>query len=234
MTRSKAPVLSFHELLIFSVIKYTNKNHRWGKEDYFHKTDALLSLIEDSPTWQAAFGFDLGGLKNSTPMGKGKSLIQHCTDIAITFFITGDKKSTWTTKDIKLLQGVVKNLAHMTPGGLKSTYHAFKEFLGETGYGLLVARSTSELYQGSEAANAWGKLINCRVCCASSDQFAENIEKKFPWYCHMAALIGGNPNHSCKAISNSQSALDLSVLDHAVNEEEVSTYSTILTFLTVS
>ncbi|KAI5999228.1 hypothetical protein EDD15DRAFT_2363296 [Pisolithus albus] len=169
----------------------------WGKEDYFHKTDALLSLIEDSPTWQAAFGFDLGGLKNPTPTGKGKSLIQHCADIAIAFFITGEKESTWTTKDIKLLRG--SNDIH----SLKSTYHAFKELLGETGHGLVVAGSASELYQGSEATNAW-----------------ENIEKKFPWYCHMAALIGGNPNYSRKAISNSQSALDLSVLDHAVDEEE--------------
>ncbi|KAI6000094.1 hypothetical protein EDD15DRAFT_2193544 [Pisolithus albus] len=159
----------------------------WGKEDYFHKTDALFSLIEDSPTWRAAFGFDLGGLKNPTPTGKGKSLIQHCADIAIAFFITGEKESTWTTKDIKLLRGVIKN----------------RELLGETGHGLVVAGSTSELYQGSEAANAW-----------------ENIEKKFPWYCCMAALIGGNPNYSRKAISNSQSALDLSVLDHAVDEEE--------------
>ena len=62
--------------------------------------DTLLTLIEESATWWAAFGFDLGGLNNKTPTGKGKSLIQHCANIAIAFFITGD---------IKQLRGVIKN-----------------------------------------------------------------------------------------------------------------------------
>ena len=66
--------------------------HRWGKKEYWHKIDTLLTLIEESATWQAAFGFDLGGLNHKTPTGKGKSLIQHCADIAVTFFIMGDIK----------------------------------------------------------------------------------------------------------------------------------------------
>ncbi|KAI6127908.1 hypothetical protein EDD16DRAFT_1516527 [Pisolithus croceorrhizus] len=125
----------------------------WGKEDYFHKTNALLSLIEDSPTWRQGFDMDNQGYQASL--------------------------------------------------SLKSSYHTCKELLGETGHGLIVAGSASELFQGSEAANAW-----------------ENIEKKFPWYHHMAALIGSNPNYSCKVISNSQSALDLSVLDHVIDEDD--------------
>ena len=72
-------------------------------------TDALLTLIEDSITWRGAFGFDTGAAPNPTPTGKGKSLIQHCTDIAVAFFITGDLNSKWTLKDIKMLKFVIKN-----------------------------------------------------------------------------------------------------------------------------
>jgi hypothetical protein len=56
------------------------------------RRSTLLTLIEESTTWLAAFNFDLGGLDNKTPTGKGKSLIQHCTNIAIVFFGTGDIK----------------------------------------------------------------------------------------------------------------------------------------------
>ncbi|KAG9311869.1 hypothetical protein JVU11DRAFT_8123 [Chiua virens] len=167
--------------------------HRWGKEEYFHKTDTLLTLIEESATWRTAFGFDLGGLNNTTPTGKGKSLIQHCADIAITFFIDGEKGPEWKNEDIKLLRSLIKNCVNL----LKSTYHAFKAKLGETRHGLVVSGSADELREDSEVANVWA---------------IENIEKKFPWYCQMATLIGGNPNHSCSAVANSQSNLDLGVL----------------------
>jgi hypothetical protein len=38
----------------------------------------------------------------------------------------------------------------------------------------------------------------------------------------MALLVGGNPNHSRNSISNSQSMLDLSILDPTVEGDEVS------------
>ena len=49
----------------------------------------------------------------------------------------------------------------MPYGRLKSNYHAFKEMLGQTGHGLMVA---AELHEGSDAANVWGNLFVSQVC----------------------------------------------------------------------
>ncbi|KAF9232196.1 hypothetical protein BU15DRAFT_81515 [Melanogaster broomeanus] len=163
----------------------------WAKPEHFHMTDALLTLIEDSVTWKGALGFDIGAISDPTPTGKGKSLIQHCADIAVAFFITGDKDSKWVLDDIKMLKFVIKNRV----SSLKSTFHALRQELGETGHGLVISGCDEDLREGSEVANVW-----------------EDIQKKFPWYIRMAALIGGSPNYSRKGVSNSQSALDLSVL----------------------
>jgi hypothetical protein len=49
---------------------------------------------------------------------------------------------------------------------LKSSYHAFKEMLGQTGHGLVVAGLETELHEGSDAANIWVNLFVFRVCCS--------------------------------------------------------------------
>ncbi|KAF8835212.1 hypothetical protein BDN67DRAFT_1015742 [Paxillus ammoniavirescens] len=98
----------------------------------------------------------------------------------------GGKDSKWTLDDIKMLKVVIKN---------RTTYHALHQELGETGHGLVVDGHNRDLHTGSTAANIW-----------------EDIQRKFPWYVRMAALVGGSPNYSRKAVSNSQSALDLSIL----------------------
>ena len=54
------------------------------------------------------------------------------------------------------------------------------------------------------------------------NEFLEDIQKKFPWYLRMAALVGGSPKYSRKAVSNSQSVLDLTVLATESPDDEVS------------
>ncbi|KIJ11090.1 hypothetical protein PAXINDRAFT_101811 [Paxillus involutus ATCC 200175] len=69
----------------------------WAKPEHIHMTDTLLTLIEDSVTWKGAW-------KKSY-----QSLIHHCDDIAVAFFLTGDKDSKWTLNDIKMLKVVIEN-----------------------------------------------------------------------------------------------------------------------------
>lgn len=121
----------------------------WSKLENFHITDALLTLIEDSVTWKGIFGFDKGTDPDPTPTGKGKSLAQHCADIATALFLTED--SEWSKDDLGALRGVVKNWV----ASLKSTYMAFCQDLGETGHGLVASGRERELQEGSTVANAW-------------------------------------------------------------------------------
>ncbi|KAG9313213.1 hypothetical protein JVU11DRAFT_6672 [Chiua virens] len=173
----------------------------WAKPENFHLTDSLLTLIEDSVTWKVALGFDKGPFPNPTPTGKGKTLIQHCSDIAEVFFLGGDVFSDggYTKDDLPMLKGVIKNRVH----SLKSAYTEHRKTLGETGHGLITTGCVGELQEGSNIANAW-----------------ELIEEKFPWYLHLNELMGGSPVSSRKAIANSQSNLDLAVLG-IENEVEI-------------
>ncbi|KAG1734393.1 uncharacterized protein EDB91DRAFT_1084053 [Suillus paluster] len=59
------------------------------------------------------------------------------------------------------------------------------------------ARCEDELIDGSPAANVY-----------------DVIKTKFPWYCRMHELMGSSPVVSRKAVSNSKSSIDLTVLDH--------------------
>ncbi|KAF9235106.1 hypothetical protein BU15DRAFT_78338 [Melanogaster broomeanus] len=140
----------------------------WAKADNHHITDTLLTLIEDSVTWKGTFGFDKGVEKDPTPTGKGKSIIQHCADIATVLFAIGKKNSEWTNNDLAHLRGVVKNRVM----SLKATYTEYRNKLGETGHGLVVGGCEDELHAGSDIANVY-----------------DDIQLKFPWYLRMHALM---------------------------------------------
>ncbi|KIK98010.1 hypothetical protein PAXRUDRAFT_135087 [Paxillus rubicundulus Ve08.2h10] len=188
----------------------TKKSHamtvHWAKPENYHMTDSLLTLIEDSITWKGALGFNKGAEINPTPTSKGKSVVQHCTDIAVAFFATNDANSEWTPCDIPLLKVVIKNRIN----SLRTTYQAFHKELGETGHGLIVAWHKEGLYEGSPAANVY-----------------KDIQKKFPWYHHMDELMGSSPAYNCSTVTNSQSALDLTVLggNDTDHEDDVSHHS---------
>ncbi|KIK78705.1 hypothetical protein PAXRUDRAFT_16730 [Paxillus rubicundulus Ve08.2h10] len=103
--------------------------------------------------------------------------------------------------DLPALRTVIKNWIN----SLKSTFTKYCNKLGETGHSLVMSGHADKLYEGIEATNVY-----------------EAIEKKFPWYLWMSALMGSSPVLSRKAISNSQSYLNLAVLgvDDDADEDE--------------
>ncbi|KAF9226014.1 hypothetical protein BS17DRAFT_765109, partial [Gyrodon lividus] len=123
----------------------------WAKADNHHITDTLLTLIEDSVTWKGIFGFDKGVKKDSTPTGKGKSIIQHCADIAKVLFSIGKKNSEWNNDNLAHLRGMVKNRGHV---------------LGETGHGLIIGGHEDELHAGSDIANVYAEvpMVSLHAC----------------------------------------------------------------------
>ncbi|KIJ61907.1 hypothetical protein HYDPIDRAFT_169487 [Hydnomerulius pinastri MD-312] len=170
----------------------------WAKGENHHITDTLLTLIEDSVVWKGAFGFDKGVENDPTPTGQGKSIIEHCVDIAKVLFATEEKDSEWAHYDLAHLKGVVKNRVM----SLKGTYTEFRNKLGETGHGLIVAGREDEMRMGSDIANVY-----------------DEIQLKFPWYLRMHALMGTSPVASRKSISNSKSDIDLTVLGGEEGED---------------
>ncbi|KIK92118.1 hypothetical protein PAXRUDRAFT_13422 [Paxillus rubicundulus Ve08.2h10] len=173
----------------------------WAKSENFHLTDALLMLIKDSVTWKGALGFNRGAVNDPMPTGKGRSFIQHCEDITDEFFLHHNTNSEFVKDNLPALRTVIKNLIN----SLKSTFTKYHNKLGKTGHGLVTSGHADELYEGSEATNVY-----------------EAIEKKFPWYLQMSVLMGSSPVSSWKAISNSQSYLNLAVLgvDDDADEDE--------------
>ncbi|KAG1721980.1 uncharacterized protein EDB91DRAFT_1088279 [Suillus paluster] len=165
----------------------------WSKPNNYHLMDQLLTLIKDSPLWKAVFGFDKGTSGLAIATGKGKSTLKHCADIAVALFIDYVAGVQWTFDDINVLQGVIKNRI----GSLQSLYADIHAQLGEMGHGLVVSGCEDELIDGSPAANVY-----------------DVIKTKFPWYCRMHELMGSSPVVSRKAVSNSKSAVDLTILDH--------------------
>ena len=83
--------------------------YSWTKPENHHFTNTLLTLIEDSVVWKGAFSFDKGVEKDTTPTGKDKSIIEHCTGIAKVLFATSKKDSEYMNADLVHLRGVVKN-----------------------------------------------------------------------------------------------------------------------------
>lgn len=65
-------------------------------------------LIESKTHWKIACGFDKGSDAESQS-SQGKTLLEHCTDIAAALFIENKPDMKWTRDDIKDLWVVVKN-----------------------------------------------------------------------------------------------------------------------------
>ncbi|KAF8442020.1 hypothetical protein L210DRAFT_987512 [Boletus edulis BED1] len=172
-------------------VKKARVTVHWTKPGNHHIMDTLLTLIEDSVIWKGAFGFNKGAEKDTTPTGKGKSIMEHCSGIAKVLFTTSEKDSEYTDADLVHLRGVVKNRVM----SLKGTYIEYRNNLGETGHGLIISGREDELHIGSEMANVY-----------------DEIKSKFLWYLRSHALMGSSPIVCRKSISNSKSDIDLTVL----------------------
>ncbi|KAH7911006.1 hypothetical protein BJ138DRAFT_1101375 [Hygrophoropsis aurantiaca] len=162
----------------------------WSKDHSV--TDELLTLIEDSTCWKVAFGFDKGMATNADTSSKGKTVMEHCADIARALFITGKEDSKWTEEDVVDLKGTIKNRM----ASLKTFYIEYRNQLGETGHGLVISGREDEITANSAIANAFDLTMS-----------------KFPWYKRMHELMGTSPVVSRAAVSNSTTPIDTSILN---------------------
>ncbi|KAF9224955.1 hypothetical protein BS17DRAFT_766280 [Gyrodon lividus] len=115
--------------------KPTNAPEAKGSTKKTTKSDKRLGSWCHSVTWKGTFGFNKGVEKDPTPTGKGKSIIQHCADIAKVLFSIGKKNSC-----------------------LKATYAEYCNKLSETGHGLITGGCKDELHAGSDIANMYDDI----------------------------------------------------------------------------
>lgn len=82
----------------------------WSKSKNHLVTDELLMLIKSKTHWKVALGFDKGAFPDAESQNsQGKTLLEHCADIAAALFIKDKPDTKWTHDDIKDLRVVVKN-----------------------------------------------------------------------------------------------------------------------------
>ncbi|KAJ7938751.1 hypothetical protein B0H13DRAFT_1941485 [Mycena leptocephala] len=163
---------------------------RWSKEDSYHLTDELLTIIEGKPRYRQAFGFSKG-IAGPVDTG-GKKLPQIHADVAEDLFIKDKPDTKYTAEDVTALGVVVKNRV----GALKTKYSHYHQKLGATGHGLVAEGKEGEIKENSDIANAW-----------------DEITKKFRWYLRMHDLMGSSPVINRSAVAHSQTRVDLGVLD---------------------
>ncbi|KAF9236935.1 hypothetical protein BU15DRAFT_76423 [Melanogaster broomeanus] len=135
-------------------VKKAHITVHWTKPENHHIMDTLLTLVEDSVVWKGAFGFDKGVEKDPTPTEKGRSIIEHCADIAKILFAPGEKDLHFTCDDLPHLRGVVKN---RVMSSLKGPYTEYRNSLGETGHGLVVSGREDEFKSDIDLTVLGGK-----------------------------------------------------------------------------
>ncbi|KAF8582916.1 hypothetical protein K439DRAFT_1617903 [Ramaria rubella] len=117
----------------------------------------------------------------------GKKLIEHYRTLARRLLIDDDS-GRWADMDLVKLGDVVKNRVNL------------RTEIGETGQGLLDEDRELEIRQGTRLGNVW-----------------EKVQKSFPWYKCLHALMCTSPVVDRSAVGHSMSELDLSVLGMASN-----------------
>ncbi|KAF8160102.1 hypothetical protein K438DRAFT_2025870 [Mycena galopus ATCC 62051] len=165
---------------------------QWAKEEFYYLTSELLTVIEGKARYRQALGF-AKGINGPVDTG-GKKLPAILADIAEDLFIKDKSDTKYTTEDLPVLAGVVKNRV----AAMKTKYTDYHKKLGATGHGLIAAGKADEITGGTVIANAW-----------------EEITQKFPWYMRMDTLMGTSPVVNRSAVAHSQTRVDLGVLDRS-------------------
>ncbi|KAF8124635.1 hypothetical protein K438DRAFT_2034193 [Mycena galopus ATCC 62051] len=165
---------------------------QWAKEEFYYLTSELLTVNEGKARYRQALGF-AKGIDGPVDTG-GKKLLAILADIAEDLFIKDKSNTKYTTEDLPVLAGVVKNRV----AALKTKYTDYHKKLGATGHGLIAAGKADEITGGTVIANAW-----------------EEITQKFPWYMRMDTLMGTSPVVNRSAVAHSQTRVDLGVLDRS-------------------
>ncbi|KAF8193535.1 hypothetical protein K438DRAFT_2017673 [Mycena galopus ATCC 62051] len=140
---------------------------QWAKEEFYYLTSELLTVIEGKARYRQALGF-AKGINGPVDTG-GKKLPAILTDIAEDLFIKDKSDTKYTTEDLPVLAGVVKNCV----AAMKTKYTDYHKKLGATGHGLIAAGKADEITGGTVIANAW-----------------EEITQKFPWYIQTRVDLG--------------------------------------------
>jgi len=97
---------------------------------------------------------------------------------------------------------------------LKRDYVKHRDSISETGQGLIDEGRESEFAPDSKLANIWGTYL-IFVVAHDTDKYLEQINKVFPWYKRLHALMGTSPIVDTSAIANSTTDIDLTVLQSA-------------------
>ncbi|KII82823.1 hypothetical protein PLICRDRAFT_33215 [Plicaturopsis crispa FD-325 SS-3] len=160
---------------------------QWSKKVNFHLTDALLTIIEAKDTWRASLGFSTDAPTNSS----GDRPEELYRKLARKLFVERTESGDWGEEDLKELKDVVKNRIH----SLKNKFRELRRMMSATGQGLIEQDREAEITEGSDIDNLWQK-----------------IQRDFPWYKRMNALMGKNPIVDRSAVGNSTTPIDTSVL----------------------
>ncbi|KAF8801586.1 hypothetical protein BYT27DRAFT_7261923 [Phlegmacium glaucopus] len=142
-------------------IKKARRHLLWAKPRYHRLTDQLLTIIEENPCYQQAFGFSKEPRTN--PTTGGLTLADLYTKVASELFLAdlSDLDLSFTNNDLPTLQNV------------KKLYREYCEELGQTGQGLVENDMVDEIQAGTPLANVW-----------------DHIKSKFPWYERLDKLFG--------------------------------------------
>lgn len=98
---------------------------------------------------------------------------------------------------------------------IKTLYRECREKLTATGAGLVDEGREDEFEPDSQLANIWGKLHSVTVCKLNTSLSLDEIQKDFPWYKRMNALMRGHPLVDRSGVANSTTDMDLNILDRS-------------------
>ncbi|KAF8159924.1 hypothetical protein B0H34DRAFT_674202 [Crassisporium funariophilum] len=164
----------------------------WARKNFHVLTDRLLTIIEDNPRYQQAFGFSK--LPGTNPTTGGMTLADIHTEVAEQLLLVdlSELELIFTEEDLPKLCSVICNRV----SALKKAYCKHREELGQTGQGLVENDQADKIEAKSPLANIW-----------------DRIKSKFPWYKRLNKLMGTNPAIDRTAVANSQTVIDTSILD---------------------
>ncbi|KAF8590537.1 hypothetical protein K439DRAFT_1611928 [Ramaria rubella] len=162
---------------------------KWVNPDLHYLTSNLINMISDNQVWRQAFNFDTSD--SSEPINSGgKKTADHQHEIG-RLLLQDDPSGQWADTDLKTLGIVIKNRIN----ALKKKYLELFNELGSTGHGLIEEDREAEIWVDSAISNVWDK-----------------IQKMFPWYKELSALLKESPVVDKDAAANSMTELDLSFL----------------------
>ncbi|KIJ35052.1 hypothetical protein M422DRAFT_262795 [Sphaerobolus stellatus SS14] len=147
----------------------------------------MLTILQETPVFLQAFGFDTGGVNVNSGGRKPGELYR---DLAEKLLIN-HPEGTWADADLNKLGMAMCNQINT----LKKRYRELRVMLGETGHGLVDTNMEESITVGSNILNVWDK-----------------IQAEFPWYKELNKMLRTSPVFVKNATSNSDSQVDISVL----------------------